>query len=143
MVNLRKTKMKTIHANQPPPSRVLLLVEHDTAVRDSLVLMLELNEFDVVPTNSAISALRRVRRQKFDAVLMDCELHWNNGIDAIIDLKEHDAELPVIAISANEEDKPLALAAGADWFVEKPIDPNEVLEAIDACTENVLSHHAS
>jgi len=120
-------------------SRVLI-VDADAARRLCLVDQLERDaEFDGSECDSAAAALRRVRRGRFDAVLIDGGLPDRAVADLCRDLRDAGVGGPLIVLAASEGDPDRAaceraavLAAGAsDWLV-KPIRIGELLTLLRA-----------
>jgi CheY-like chemotaxis protein len=79
---------------------------------------------DVVGDGEA--ALRQLRQQRYDLVLMDMQMPVLDGLQATLALRAQPAlaALPVIAVTANafEEDRAECLAAGMNDFIPKPVD---------------------
>jgi len=69
---------------------------------------------------------------EIDIVLMDLKLPLMTGIEATKKIKKIRPELPIIAQTAYafSEDKKVALQAGCDGFITKPIDNNVLLETV-------------
>ncbi|WP_373520613.1 response regulator [Aquiflexum sp.] len=79
-------------------------------------------------------ALEKLRKGKFDLILMDIQMIVLDGINTLKIIKnEQICQCPIIAVSAyaNESDRDYFLAAGFDDFVPKPIKPKLLLECID------------
>ncbi|MBF0256582.1 MAG: response regulator, partial [Gammaproteobacteria bacterium] len=76
--------------------------------------------------NNGAEALEWLQRQRFDAVLMDCQMPVMDGYAATREIRAQPqlADLPVIAMTANvlDSDRQLALEAGMNDHVGKPID---------------------
>jgi CheY-like chemotaxis protein len=75
--------------------------------------------------NDGRSALERLARERFDAVLMDCEMPVMDGIAATAEWRRREApdtRLPVIALTADAtpEGRAACLAAGMDDYLAKP-----------------------
>ena len=80
-------------------------------------------------------ALERVRRGRFDLVLMDIKMPVMDGLEATHRIRGHEdgrRRLPIIALTANADprDAQAYLAAGMDAVVEKPIKPEALLAAM-------------
>jgi PAS domain S-box-containing protein len=98
---------------------------------------------DVVRTGKL--AMDTVGRRDYDLVLMDCQMPEMDGFDATRAIRRMEAEgklpnrgagrrLPIIALTANalKGDRDRCINAGMDGYVTKPIDPDELLAAIDS-----------
>ena len=108
------------------PTRVLVL-EDDDGLRTSLRLVLEDDGYDVVEAERRDRALRAGRAQGVDLMLVDLML---GGIDGFTFIRRARplTEAPIVVISARDgvEDIVAALEAGADDYVTKPFDVEEV-----------------
>jgi Amt family ammonium transporter len=98
---------------------------------------------DVVRTGKL--AMDTVQRRDYDLVLMDCQMPEMDGFDATRAIRRLEADgklpnrggghrLPIIALTANalKGDRDRCINAGMDAYVTKPIDPDELLAAIDS-----------
>ena len=67
-----------------------------------------------------------------DLVLMDIKMPVMDGLEATAAIKEKHPELPVVALTANafDSDRRLAMEAGCDDFLSKPISSEKCLEVI-------------
>jgi CheY-like chemotaxis protein len=79
---------------------------------------------------NGLEALAQLREQRFDAVLMDCQMPEMDGYEATRQLRTPesgvlDTKVPVIAVTANAlaGDREKCLAAGMDEYLAKPLDP--------------------
>ncbi len=86
--------------------------------------------------SQAVEAVRNGAPGRYDLILMDIQMPKMDGYAATRQIRSLEnpalAQIPIIAMTANafEEDRKLALEAGMDGYVTKPIDIHEVLEAI-------------
>jgi DNA-binding response OmpR family regulator len=122
----------------------VLIVDADAARRRCLVDQLERDaEFIGSECDSAAAALRRVRRERFDAVLVDGALPDRRAADLCRDLRGAEIAGPLIVLASPDtgSDRAEALAAGAtDWLV-KPIRIGELLARLRdvECEAGVLT----
>lgn len=70
---------------------------------------------------------------RFDLILMDVKMPVMDGLEATAKIKENHPDLPVVALTANafESDRQLAMEAGCDDFLSKPISSEKCLAAIE------------
>ena len=84
----------------------------------------------------AVDKIKNAVPGQYDAVLMDIQMPLMDGYEATKRIRGMSdpaaADIPIIAMTANafEEDKQLALAAGMNDFVTKPIEINKLFEAL-------------
>jgi CheY-like chemotaxis protein len=78
-------------------------------------------------------AVDKVNEGGFDLVLMDIKMPVMDGLEATAKIKEAHPELPVIALTANafDSDRQLALKAGCDDFLSKPVSSEKCLTMIE------------
>src|SRR5580658_3984892 len=94
----------------------ILIVEDDPSIRKGLQLNLQLEGYDVLCADDGTEGLRMCldQAQAPDLVLLDLMLPLLSGIDIIRELRQKNESLPVLVLSAKEQeaDKVLALSLG-------------------------------
>ena len=110
----------------------VLIVEDDNDINHLLKDMLMDNRYSVISAYSGTEALIYLSHEKIDIVLLDLMLPGKSGEEVLKDIRNK-YDMPVIIISAKEElgIKPRLLRAGADDFVTKPFDLDEVLARVE------------
>jgi DNA-binding response OmpR family regulator len=114
------------------PKKRILIADDDEGIVDALQLFLEDEGYEVeIVTDGA-------HIQDFpdglpDLLLLDIWLPGWNGRDICIVLKSQEAtrHIPIILISANKDTKKVAIEAGADDFIAKPFDLDDLLDKIE------------
>ncbi len=102
-----------------------VLVAEDNPVNQRIALkMLERLGHDATVAVNGREALERARVERFDLVLMDCQMPEMDGFQASRELKRLGDSPPIIALTANalEGDRQRCLDAGMDDYLPKPID---------------------
>jgi signal transduction histidine kinase/CheY-like chemotaxis protein len=89
--------------------------------------------------NNGEEALAEVQRERYDLVLMDCQMPQMDGYQAtrmIRLLPNAEAEIPIIAMTANamEGDRERCLQSGMDDYLTKPIQPSALIAALQRWT---------
>jgi len=117
-------------SGSPGPSGAVLIVDDEAEIRESLQTLLELEGFVVETAASGEEGLQRIGEHPFDLILLDLTLPGRDGMDILAEIRAHDAQLPVIMITAygTVENAVRAMQSGAVNFVQKPWD-NEKLVA--------------
>ena len=112
----------------------ILVVEDDPDINALLARVATREGFEVVSAFSGTEALLRMERAPFDLVLLDMMLPGMDGPAIIGRMREAGARTPVVVVSAKAgaSDKVAALKLGADDYVTKPFDPDEVAARIHA-----------
>jgi DNA-binding NtrC family response regulator len=107
----------------------VLIIDDEAAIRESLQTLLEFEGYSVDTASDGNEGLQRIAERPFDLVLLDFALPERNGIEILQELRERDAELPVIMITAygTVENAVNAMQAGATNFIQKPWDNEKLL----------------
>lgn len=118
------------------PSRTILLVEDDAAVRRSLETALREAGHRVLATDTIVSGWHLFGAERPDVAVLDVNLPDGTGIELCEKIRKH-KELkatPVIILTAEAafETKVSGFTAGADQYLVKPVAPSELLLWIDA-----------
>ncbi|HEY7066388.1 MAG TPA: response regulator [Chloroflexota bacterium] len=116
-----------------PP--VILVVEDDPTTRGLLWDILDSTGYIVETVADGAAAMRRIFTGEIDVVLLDQMLPLVHGLDLCRKVRAttFDVHLPIIMLTAlsSEEHRRAALAAGADVFLTKPFDIDELLYVIE------------
>jgi two-component system, chemotaxis family, chemotaxis protein CheY len=114
-------------------SRVLV-VDDSALSRRTLRQMLESAGYEVAEAEDGIGALERYFLEKPDVVLLDLVMKGMYGLDVLAKLRELDANVRVVVVSADIQtsSQELAEAAGARAFVNKPFERAEILKALES-----------
>ena len=115
------------------PARILI-VDDESAIRESLTELLTLEGFEVTIAVDGPSGLDQLSNNEFDLMLLDLALPGQSGLELLPKVLEMQPSLPVIMITAfgtvaNVVD---AIHAGAENFVQKPWDNEKLLADIRA-----------
>lgn len=78
-------------------------------------------------------AVEKVNAGNYDLVLMDIKMPIMDGLEATAKIKETHPELPVVALTANafDSDRQMAMKAGCDDFLSKPVNSEKCLKVIE------------
>lgn len=111
----------------------VLVVDDDPQILRALRINLHARQFDVVTAADGATALDVARNQKPDLLVLDLGLPDVDGIDVIRALRAW-TDVPIIVLSgrAGSNDKIIALNAGADDYVTKPFNIEELLARMRA-----------
>src|SRR5215470_4827493 len=112
----------------------VLIIDDEAAIRESLETLLELEGYAVTSASTGEDGLLRLGENSYDLVLLDLALPDRNGLDLLAEIRNHDALLSVIMITAygTVENAVLAMQAGAANFVQKPWDNEKLLADVRA-----------
>ena len=124
-------------------SRVLV-IEDDAPLRRALRTSLRARDLEVVEATTGEEGLVVAADRRPDAVLLDLGLPGIDGIETLRRLRTF-SDVPVVVLTARDRqvDKIAALDAGADDYVTKPFDTEELLARIRAVLRRVPQVHAA
>jgi two-component system chemotaxis response regulator CheY len=113
----------------------LLIVEDSTTVRSLIMSTLEdAGDFEFVETASGFEALKMLTREKFDLIITDINMPDINGLELIGFIKKKglykDIPLVIISTEGSEQDIKKGLALGADEYIVKPFEPEQLQKSI-------------
>ena len=114
----------------------ILLLEDDPNLAKSLIKYLQRNDYEVDWAKQGEEAIDLSYDNKYDLYLFDVNVPLVNGIDVLTGLREAEDRTPTIIISAQIDIDSMTkgFTAGADDYVKKPFDPEELLLRIKAKT---------
>jgi len=107
----------------------ILIVDDDSTIRSLLEDLLDVSDFETYSVDSAEQALSMLKIKPFDIVITDHEMGGMDGSQLAQLIKSLYPEIFVIGISGNQTSSHF-LAAGADVFLAKPLNFNELLKVI-------------
>jgi two-component system KDP operon response regulator KdpE len=113
---------------------VLVVDDHPKVLR-FIEIDLKLRGFEVITTTSGSEALELVKSAKPDIMLLDIIMPEMDGFEVLEKLRNF-TQLPVIAFSASPGNYRDAMRLGANDFMPKPFQPDEMVRKIKA----LLSH---
>ena len=119
----------------------ILVLDDDPDIGTMIKMMLEYKGYRVIVSDRADLAQQALNTGGVDLIIMDMLLSGVNGTDLCIDLKKNPStsHIPVIMISAHPNAKEICLQAGADEFISKPFDMNDILSKIERLLNEALS----
>jgi len=123
-------------------NRKVLLVDDEVDFLDLVKLMLESKGYTVITAGSGEEALKKVRDEKPDAVMLDILMPGIDGLDVLKKIREHDKNLPVFMLTAfsNEERRSLANILDASGFILKTSDLQKEVQYVDIAIDIARKH---
>jgi two-component system response regulator MprA len=112
----------------------LLVVDDDPSVREALVLLLNLNGFEVDVACDGREAIRTLARASPDAVILDVLMPGLDGIEVCRRMRAVGDRTPVLMLTARTEleERVAGLEAGADDYLAKPFAREELIARLRA-----------
>ncbi len=112
----------------------VLIVEDEPGTASMYQIVLEVEGYRTRVAYTATQAMRMLERERPDLVLLDVVLRGTSGLEFCRYLRKQPAyaEIPVVMISVRNtpEDVRQGMAAGADFYLTKPISQSELLEVV-------------
>ena len=115
-------------------SPTVLVVDDDPGIREALDRALRLEGFAVSTSPDGESALLATEADGPDLMVLDLGLPGTSGIEVIRNLRRTGHDLPICVLSARDEvaDRVEGLRAGADDYVVKPFELDELVARLQA-----------
>ncbi len=112
----------------------ILVAEDETSLNDLLQDALRMNGYETISAKHGLEALRLIREQKPDLVILDINMPQLDGFGVIEKLRNENNNVPVIVLTARDQkdDKTIGFGLGADDFVTKPFGLEELLMRVAA-----------
>lgn len=117
--------------------RSILLVEDEENLQEALKLNLEMEGFEVTCADDGAQALKKVEEEYFDLIILDVMLPEIDGINVCESIRLQHSEVPILMLSARNSgsDKVLGLKKGADDYMTKPFNLEELLLRVQKLIE--------
>lgn len=112
----------------------LLLVEDNESLRNMLAMRLARAGYHIAQAGDGNEALELFDRMNVDIMVLDIMMPGMDGLTLAVELREAGYTLPILITTAKEtlEDKRKGFGAGADDYMVKPLDVDEMLLRIEA-----------
>lgn len=114
----------------------ILIVEDDTDINHLIATVLRRQGYETVRSFSGTEALLRLELEAFQLVILDLMLPGMNGETLLQNIREKmESDIPVLVLSskASLADKVQLLTSGADDYMTKPFEPEELSARVYAC----------
>ncbi len=110
----------------------ILVADDDPAILDAVKMILEDENYKVITTVNGETA-RKVYGDLPDLILLDIWMSGMDGRDVCKHLKgqKKTQHIPIVMISANKDTQKIAMDAGADDFLAKPFEIDELLKKVE------------
>ena len=117
-----------------PTKASILLVEDEENLQEALKLNLELEGYEVTAVDNGTAALKAVKNEYFDLIILDIMLPEMDGFSLCRILRQEGSTIPILMLTAKDEeiDKVLGLEIGADDYLTKPFSPRELVARVRA-----------
>jgi DNA-binding response OmpR family regulator len=110
----------------------VMIVEDDKGIQEAMELMLSMNDCDVTTSEDGRELLKMSELELPEVILLDIWMPIIDGRELCKALKTNQAtkDIPVIFVSASRDLAKIAKDAGADGYLEKPFEMQELLDKV-------------
>jgi two-component system, LuxR family, response regulator FixJ len=124
--------------------QTVFIVDDDAAVRDALALLLGLKGHRTAIFNSAEDFLSSFRKEWRGCLVLDIKMGGMSGLDLQARLAAQGSELPIVVITGHGDaaSARTALKSGAIDFLEKPLDDEQLVAAVNSALERDAKRRA-
>jgi len=119
-------------------NKIVLIAEDEQINFLFLKAVLKPTKAQIIWTKTGRETINYCISHKIDIVLMDIKMPDLNGLEATIEIKKINPNIPVIAQTAYvmEEDEEASIKAGCDDYISKPIRPDNLLSIMSKFLDN-------
>lgn len=106
----------------------VLIIDDDSSIRNMLSIVLKNEGYEVDAVESAIVALKKLKKETVDLIISDIKMPEISGIELLRKVKSIDREIPVIMITGfgSTNDAVEAMKIGAEDYINKPFNLEEL-----------------
>lgn len=116
-------------------SKRIIIVDDDRDLREMLRMRMQLAGFEVRVAANGLRLISSLRLDRPDLILLDVMMSWIDGFELCQALKQNPdlAQIPVFFISAlaSKKDIERGMACGADRYLTKPLDLDQLIKDIE------------
>jgi CheY-like chemotaxis protein len=115
------------------PMPVVLIAEDHQDIRQVTKLLLEMEGCSAIEAANGLEALQAALRFELDLILMDIDMPVMDGLEAARCLRHNDCTrgIPIVAVTSHDnQTRQEAIKAGCDDFLEKPLMPAVLRDAL-------------
>jgi DNA-binding response OmpR family regulator len=127
------------------PASTILIVEDDAVLRDTIVELFSEAGWATTWARDGADGLATFRADPADVILTDIMMPSMSGLELVKRVREFDFDTPILILTgyASFDNSVLALRAGADDFLDKPFENEELLAAAHRLLGNPLAPSAA
>lgn len=122
-----------VDGSTPAGTRTVLIVEDDAVLRDTIVELFSSAGWVTAWARDGFDALTTFRADPADVILTDIMMPGMSGLELVKRIREFDFDTPILILTgyASFDNSVLALRAGANDFIDKPFENEELLGAAE------------
>ena len=115
-------------------NKTVLIADDEADIVETLAFMLEAQEFNVITANDGEAALMKAKEERPDLILLDVMMPKINGykVCRLLKFDKQYSNIPILMLTARSQDEDRAIGeeTGADEYITKPFDIEEVVEKV-------------
>lgn len=117
--------------------RILCVADEDSC--DLVAAIMGYKAYKVERVTTAKEGLAKARQGNYDLILLDLHLEDDSGVNLCQKIRQFDANTPILFYSAEARESKIkeAIAAGAQGFLVKPVDPFDIQNYVRRHTGNL------
>ena len=123
----------------------ILVAEDDLPLQKMMCAFLKLNGYQPIPASDGVEALEAIDHILPDLAIIDVMMPRKNGWEVTKEIRSMFPMLPILMVTAKDtlEDKRIGFASGADDYLTKPVDLDEMLLHVQALMRraNAMTSH--
>jgi len=113
----------------------VLIVDDEPRILKFLSLKLSTSGFQVIPAANGNEALEQTKKSSPDIIIMDIIMPGMDGVETLKCMRQM-CKCPIILFSARDHDSEEIRKLGADDYLRKPFDPDELVSRINLLLDN-------
>ena len=110
--------------------RRILVVDDEPQIRRIMRAVLVAKGYEVMEAECGEEALKLIRAEEYDLMLLDINMPGITGIEVCVEVRTS-SNIPIIIMSAGEENKARALDAGANDYLKKPFGISQIFSCVE------------
>ena len=115
-------------------NKTILIADDEADIVETLAFMLEAQDFNVITANDGEDALLKAKEKRPDLILLDVMMPKINGykVCRLLKFDKQYNHIPILMLTARSQDEDRAIGeeTGADEYITKPFDIEEVVEKV-------------
>lgn len=114
-------------------NKKIFICDDDQGILDVLEIILESQGYMIVKEIDSTLLFNKLKEEKGDLLLLDLWMPVLSGHELINMIRKdpQTKKLPIIVLSASRNEKDMALNAGANQFISKPFDMDEIITSVE------------
>jgi two-component system chemotaxis response regulator CheY len=112
----------------------LLIVDDSATLRKMIIAVLRPLQLNCEEASNGLEAIEQLAVRRYDGITLDLYMPDMHGLEFLNFIRKHRAfkDLPVVVITTQTDEgmRQRALAAGANFYITKPFQPEEVLSTV-------------